>query len=52
MGRGFHGTTKEVDGGSDGSISSQKESPKAESYLSVMSEPKTLILCLTGFFFQ
>jgi hypothetical protein len=29
-----------------------QEEIKAASYLSVMSEPKTLVLCLTGFFFQ
>ena len=29
-----------------------KQHAEATGYLTVMSEPKTLILCLTGFFFQ
>lgn len=62
MGRGFHSSTnKERIGslakndGSDESVSSlnkSRESPEAASYLSVLSEPKTLILCMTGFFFH
>jgi|AntRauTorckE5430_2_1112549.scaffolds.fasta_scaffold03863_4 MFS family permease len=56
MGRGFHSSkqneseeSKMFEGKFTGT---QSEMPKAASYLSVMLEPKTLILCITGFFFQ
>jgi hypothetical protein len=66
VGRGFHGSTNKQRVGSlvtktDVHHDQQKvsslskdirESPEAASYLSVLSEPKTLILCMTGFFFH
>ena len=38
--------------GSSAASSKRRGSPEAASYLSVLLERKTLILCLTGFFFQ
>lgn len=65
MGRGFHGVENDVVGSlSNGdatnddkilsikAMNKKRESPQAASYLSVISERKTLILCLTGFFFH
>lgn len=57
MGRGFHGEQKTS---ALTSVSSEKEDEEklqqreieAASYLTVISEKKTLVLCLTGFFFQ
>ena len=38
--------------GPSAASSKRRGSPEAASYLSVLLERKTLILCLTGFFFQ
>ena len=52
MGRGFHGKKEsDITSDKDEGHSAQRDI-QAASYLSVMSETKTLILCLTGFFFQ
>lgn len=48
LGRGFHGSAPVK----NSDEKEEKETPQAASYLEVMSERKTLILCLTGFFFQ
>jgi Sugar phosphate permease len=52
MGRGFHGSSDDHDQKKASSSSKARESPQAATYLSVLSEPKTLILCMTGFFFH
>jgi MFS family permease len=57
MGRGFHSSKQEKPGGNlsddqSTATATKSEAPEAASYISVMSEPKTLILCMTGFFFQ
>jgi len=55
MGRGFHSSKQEKPVGNlsdDQSTATKSEAPEAASYISVMSEPKTLILCMTGFFFH
>lgn len=56
MGRGFHisklDETEECNFPDDKSTATKIDTPEAASYLSVMLEPKTLILCITGFFYQ
>jgi len=56
MGRGFHGSSQEADNTinqmSDDIESRKVTSSQAASYLSVLSEPKTLVLCMTGFFYH
>lgn len=53
LARGFEKVDKEsIDSKISQSNESHKNQTKAASYLSVISEPKTLILCLTGFFFH
>ena len=56
MGRGLRakgGQTKEIESGDTHHASTSREDEiVAASYFTVLSEPKTLILCLTGFFFQ
>jgi len=56
MGRGFHGSSKSTDNVNNElpvDLESRKPtSTEAASYLSVLSEPRTLILCITGFFYQ
>lgn len=56
MGRGFHGTSQEADDTinqlSDDLESRRVTPSEAASYLSVLFEPKTLVLCITGFFYQ
>mmetsp|Transcript_26537 Transcript_26537/g.39255 ORF Transcript_26537/g.39255 Transcript_26537/m.39255 type:complete len:460 (-) Transcript_26537:1695-3074(-) len=56
MGRGFHGSSKSTDNVNNElpvDLESRKPtSTEAASYLSVLSEPRTLILCITGFFYH
>lgn len=62
MGRGFHGKTAideyghletlSMDDDTTVEIGNQSKQPKAASYWEIFSDMKTLIVCLTGFFFQ
>jgi len=54
MGRGFHKKDERKENLFENQleVEDSKQHAEATGYLIVMSEPKTLILCLTGFFFQ
>ena len=53
MGRGFNSKDESSKGSGDTeSIHLKETDVVAASYFTVLSDPKTLILCLTGFFFQ